>query len=88
METKEAIEFIESKKPSNFTGYELNNVSEEKITEDKLCRVIELLQRGEKYEAMWWAFYDKYDDECWDVPRAMDDVEEKYFPKEEDNEIS
>jgi len=59
MKTKEAIEFIESKKPSNFTGYELNNVRNEKITENKLCEIIELLQRGQKIEEGLIQFLEK-----------------------------
>lgn len=44
MEIEEAIDFIESKKPSNFTGRELNNVREEKITEEGFNKVIKLLR--------------------------------------------
>ena len=50
MKIQEAIEFIESRKPSNFTGRELNNVRTEKIIENKLGKVIELLRCGEKFE--------------------------------------
>ena len=49
MNTKETIEFLESEKPSNFTGRELQNVRSEDIKEEKLKQVIALLKA---YEAI------------------------------------
>jgi len=57
----------------------------------KMDEVIELLKRGEKFEAMWKEFFEMY---CGSevekdvyVEEVFDHLEQKYFPKEEvDNE--
>ncbi|MBA7576413.1 hypothetical protein ES695_21320 [Candidatus Atribacteria bacterium 1244-E10-H5-B2] len=88
MNTKESIKFIESRKPSNFTGMELNNVRTEKIIEDKLGEVVECLQRGGEYEQMWEKFKEN-NGSVWGYGKGkyirdlMSEFEEKYFPKKE-----
>ena len=62
----------------------------EKITcwtddeENKRKELIDLLDELSKYKQMWWAFYDKHEDECYDVPRSMSETREKYFSEEEE----
>jgi len=57
MDTKKAIEFLESFK-DKVTSIDIEEGNERAIEEynDELNKVINLLQRGEKYEAMFKTF--------------------------------
>ena len=50
---------------------------------NKRDEVINEIEELIKYKKMWWAFYDKHDDECWNVPDSMSETREKFFPEEE-----
>jgi len=60
---------------------------------DNIQEVIELLQRGEKYEAMWNGLYAKYGEVFLNdyrnpeilLEERMENLEQKYFPKESNN---
>jgi len=79
--TKGAIEFCEDLKEVDFTyckkSYDLNKY---------INNIIELLQRGEKFEVMWKKFRKKYGEEYIifeggnSVKDTMDEFEQKYFP--------
>ena len=85
---KEAIEFLESEKPSNFTGRELQNVRSEEIKEEKLKQVIALLKRGEAYEKIVEGFKEIFytNPHNWVTKEyyanEIKKLEQKYFPKE------
>jgi len=75
MEIKEAIEWLEANK--YLTKYK---------------EVIKLLQRGEKYGAMWEEMLHQVNQihplhlNGEDIRRIINDIIQKYFPKEVDNE--
>jgi len=48
-----------------------------------LDAVIELLERGKKFEKMWEEFYYYVSGSSKALPNKMDDLEQKNFPKEE-----
>jgi len=85
METKEAIKWIFD------IWHEWENVygvDEEQVLKEgkKMDEVIELLQRGGKYEAMWGELrLSKKYSEAFEFrpPITMKELEEKYFPKDE-----
>jgi len=83
METKEAIKWIFDiwHEWENVYGVDGEQVLEEG---KKMDEVIELLQRGEKYEAMWeeiirYFGYMEWKDEI------IVKIKQKYFPKPSDN---
>ncbi len=93
MNTKEAIEFLKNTIYWNF-GDEapIGKVKYLHCVND----IIKLLQRGEKYEAMWGELSKRYgnyfytfdvrianDIEYKYVDEIMDIIKQKYFPKEE-----
>ena len=86
MNTKEAIEVLNNHR--KYTKYTL--------IDGELDGIIELLKRGEKYEAMWGELSKRYgnyfytfdvrianDIEYKYVDEIMDIIKQKYFPKEE-----
>lgn len=86
MNTKEAIEFLEKK-----------NISDDELLKMKIKsvkRLAKLLQRGEKYEAMWeeveTLFTSRSDRQGGEslgnnILRNMEDIKQKYFPKPSKN---
>ena len=83
MDCKEAIEFCRNE--VNWIEEEIYNYPQNReYAVMQFNKIIDLLHQGEKYKKMWWAFYDKFDDECWSVPDAMSEIREKYFPEEEE----
>jgi len=88
MDTKKAIEFLESFK-DKVTSIDIEEGNERAIEEynDELNKVINLLQRGEKYEAMFKTFVQSIFN--WRYPishKVMRDkvkeLRQKYFLKE------
>ena len=84
MDTKEAIDFTKRIKHSG-NGYGNSYISDFNKLED----VITLLQRGEKYRQMWGELEKEkcllidFDDEGYfKGQRKLDDIKQKYFPKE------
>ncbi|MCK4320974.1 hypothetical protein KAX08_00425 [candidate division WOR-3 bacterium] len=72
MKTKEEIEFLEEAIDCAKRGNIIPVLQE---CDKRFKRVINLLQRGEKYEAMWGEFKEKYG-----TIASMKDFEQKYFP--------
>jgi len=80
MDTKEAVEFINS---IEWIYYE-NGTEIEKKNE-----VVQLLQRGEKYEEMWNHLYCEYGEVFLNdyrnpeilLEEKMEELKQKYFPK-------
>ena len=70
MNTKEAIDILERLKNPHLKWLKKHN--------DDIDEIIELLQRGEKYEAMWYELNDVY---FHSVGGLMKLVKQKYFPK-------
>jgi len=86
METKKAIEFLEKRDRIFLYGGSTQYMSE---LNKAIDQIIISSQRGEKYEAMWREMYKnwgEYPIELHDIAEFMDDTEQKYFPKETDNE--
>ena len=91
MNTEEAIDFI--KNEFVYMSYVAANyhhtVVEAEMFENSKKRVIELLQRGEKYEEMWGWLDNSVNangmeyNRKWkkQVGNIMADIEQKYFPK-------
>jgi len=78
MKTKEAIEFLEWFKDSFYEG---------ELRYSQANQIIELLQRGEKFEAMWESLKGGLDIPKLnltvngeDIYGAMKEFEQKYFP--------
>jgi len=101
MNTKEAIEFTRSFKDI-VTSIDMENDDEKAIEQynNKIDNVIELLKRGEKFEAMWEEFSKKYGNYYYaydvrgDVCRKheyietfLNKLEQKYFPKPKEEVI-
>ena len=89
METKEAIKYLRKlkqliKKGEPIIYYDFA------MTQDLLPEVIELLKRGEKYEAMWREISTMYKINCYGLGSVnpleiIISLEQKYFPKPSDN---
>lgn len=84
METKEVIEKVKDKY-EGWQGYARTQKEVDKLGEER-DKVIELLQRGEKFEKMWEEFNKEYalyhlqytND---NIHQAMKRLKQKYFPK-------
>jgi len=89
MKTKEAIKFLREIRASFNLLLGRNIIPSDDLRNDIrdiLPQVIKLLKRGEKYEAMWREMYKnwgEYPIELHDIAEFMDDIEQKYFPREE-----
>jgi len=84
METKEAIEFVSYHKittADTFYGNEDERIEENK----KLDEVVEILQRGEKFEALYKEIKENVlnCEYCENI--EINKLEQKYFPKPSDN---
>jgi len=89
MEIKEAIENIEDTYDCHSNDRACCKEDRERIEKEKNS-IIELLQRGEKYEAMWEKdLKDRMRNStasAWEtLVNAINDIEQKYFPKPSDN---
>ena len=71
MNTKETIEWIKERMDENLS---------EEYDNKKMNNIIELLQRGEKYEEMWNEARDYFQNDL-DLDEYMEDIKQKYFPK-------
>jgi hypothetical protein len=83
MNTKEAIEFLEDieYKGRNKDTFDL-------IT--KIQSIIDLLQQGEKYRQMWEELKKEFGEEpieLHNLNEFMEDLEQKYFPKEASQDL-
>ena len=100
MNTKEAIEFIENELKTYKDILESFGIPEMKKEKEDIKNaianyknVIELLQRGEKFEAMWNHLYCEYGEVFLNdyknpeilLEERMENLEQKYFPKPSDN---
>lgn len=74
MNTKEAIKFLEECQD------EIIDL-QEKGHDELLIKVIKLLQRGEKYEAMWEEDAKNWLGNDLDLEEWMNETKQKYFPK-------
>ena len=80
MEVKEAIEKIKIW----YRTY-LANCTSIFNDDETICKIIELFQRGEKFEKMWEELKDNYldHDYCLVITEEQrKELEQKYFPKE------
>ena len=98
MNTKEAIEFMKSF-IEVITSIDIRNGDKKSIEiyNDKINRIIDLLKRGEKYEAMWKELKYKFEILHKDIETGEEyytgvinkidikELEQKYFPKPSDN---
>ena len=79
METKEAVEFIEIEKRI------ICGCATQCLEAKGFNKVITLLKQGEKYKQMWKEFYKEWGEypiELHSIDEFMDDIKQKYFPKE------